>query len=165
MKKRKKIEVDEATKQIKQQNDINYKLLFEAMFKCDLETIEKLIDQKADVNFWNRSGDTPLIILLQKNPVEMQLVEYLLMQEEIDVDSAGDSAKNKTPLMYAASVKPESTAMQLCEMLIQKNCNVALTSNADSEEWTAVDYAKYADNNEVANYLAGHLNEIEIWEK
>lgn len=153
----KKTIVDEATKQMKQQNNINYKLLFEVIFKYDLETIEKLLDQGADVNSWNSNGDTPLIISLQKNPIEMQLVEYLLMQEEIDVDSIGDSAKSKTPLMYAASVKPESTAMQLCEMLIQKNCNIALSSNEIGEEWTAIDYAKSVGNNEVADYLMGNL--------
>lgn len=157
MKKQKKIAIDESTKQIKQQNKINYSILYEVVCKSSLEGIERLLDKGGDINFWDRVGDTPLIIALQKTPINFELIEYLLMQEEIDVDSVGDSAKNKTPLMYAASVKPESTAMQLCEMLMQKNCNVALTSNEIGEEWTAVDYAKYADNNEVANYLAGHL--------
>ena len=147
----------EIKKELRKQEKINYKLIKEIANECNRENIENLLKNGAEINGFDKNGDTSLIIALQKNPIDIELIDFLLNQDDIDVNSSGDSAKYKTPLMYAASLKPESDAMKICKMFMQKDCNVSLTSNADSEEWTAIDYAKSVGNNEVADYLIGNV--------
>lgn len=158
--KKEKIVVDECTKQMGRQDRINYQFLYEVMNRVDLNICKTLVENGADVNAWNVAGDTPLIIALQKNPINIELIDFLLEQDDIDINSMGDSAKYKTPLMYAASLKPESDAIKICKMLIEKNANIDCVSNEIGEEWTAVDYAKHFENEEVVSYLSGQHTDL-----
>lgn len=153
--KKEKVIVDECTRQMMRQDKINYGLLYEVMNRVDLNLCQMLVESGANINSWNAGGDTSLIIALKKNPINLELIKFLVEQGDIDINSIGDSAKCKTPLMYAASLKPESDAIKICKMLIEKNANIDCVSNEIGEEWTAVDYAKHSENNEVAAYLVG----------
>ncbi len=146
--------IDEVTAQLKEEDLYHSIIIDEIRNTYDKENLTERLEQDFDINAYNEEGDTLLLKVLRKKPVNVDFVEFLLEQNGIDVNSVGDSPKKKTALMYAAEVRPESDAIQLCEMLIEAGA-ANITCDQEGHNWKAADFARAAKNFEVKTMLLG----------
>lgn len=147
-------------KELAVQQGIDQKL-FAAIKNNNFEEVKKLVELGADPNNWDSGGNTALIIALKQKTVNPNVVEYLI--SESDVNSIGDSSSCATPLMIAATIKPESSSLEICKKLIIAGANLACTSNEIGEEYTAADYAMNSGNFEVGNYLSEEIGKCLVF--
>lgn len=146
----KEIEELQIAQELRMQAEIN-KELFAAIENNNLEKVRELVKLGADPDGWNGVGDTALIIALKQKTVNPNVVKYLISKSNINC--TGDSASYATPLMKAATIKPEDLSLKICKELINAGANPACTSNEIGEDFTAADYAKDSGNFGVENYL------------
>ena len=151
--------IDQATQELKEEAVHNSIVIDVISNTYDKENLTERLEQDFDINAYNERGDTLLLDVLQKKPVNVDFVEFLLEQDGIDVNSTGDSIKKKTALMYAAEVKPESDAIQLCEMLIEAGAANVACCDQEWCNWKAADFARSAKNFEVKTMLLGETFE------
>ncbi|WCR58501.1 ankyrin repeat domain-containing protein [Wolbachia endosymbiont of Ctenocephalides felis wCfeJ] len=86
----------------------------------DIELIQRLIREGADVNFRDIAGNVPLILAVQNG--NKKVVDILLASPEIDVNVQDNG--RQTPLHWAAKNLDATKALELVKALLDKGANV-----------------------------------------
>ncbi len=124
--------------------------LHEAVSDGDIETVQKLIAAKVDVNFKDSDGDTPaMIACMYGNAKSLKLL--------IDAKADLNLRENHgfTALMKACTLDSEEKALECAKLIIDAGADLTVSYCNN----TALDIAKKLGNIEVANLIKNKLGE------
>ena len=148
----------------------NSKQLWKASLLGDGKSVRSLLERKADVNYKNINGDTPLHLAL-KNDVKMnkkarrKTVQLLLNSDNIDIFAVNN--KGSTILMDAAEKGYEDIVKLLLEKIQEKTRDnkqefVRILNERDQEGNTAVMLAVQGNHANILEILAENGADVSI---
>lgn len=97
-----------------------------------------------------------LLFYVIENNYTIATIENLL---KTGINLYATNEDGRTPIMLAASIKPQEHAMELCKLLLEygDKAQVCTYVTIDDEYITPIQEAKNVGNEEVAMYLLGQL--------
>jgi hypothetical protein len=116
--------------------------LLKAIRKNDMQTIKKLINQDADINYQDEAGLAPLIVAVFYNYYE---IAKLLIMHDANVNVQDN--EGFTPLI--ASIYRNN--LEMCKLLVNNSADINLKN---SSGFCAFDFAKALGNTEIISYLS-----------
>ncbi len=125
-------------------------LLFVATYLGNIQVIQTLIDNGAEINKANKYGITPLFVAVEANNMD---ITQLLLNNNANVNVTNQF--NQTPLMSAVLKYNQ----QLMKILIWAGADMNIK---DKAHMSALDYARSFDD---TNMLEGLLNEKYTYDK
>ncbi|MCY4328964.1 MAG: ankyrin repeat domain-containing protein [Endozoicomonadaceae bacterium] len=131
-------------------NNPNFNPLIEAAFRCDIETIKRLMDDKIDSDM---QGIMSLMGLARTNKI--QIIKFLI---DLGVDINAQNDNNTTALICAVTAQNAEAV----DLLLYNNANVNIQ---DGDGNTALIYAATGETKEITQLLLAKQANTDIQNK
>ncbi len=110
-----------------------------ASFIGNRYAVENLINKKANMNYKDANGQTPLILASISGNIEV--IELLLKQKNININEKDNN--NSTALIHASA----EGNIETVKYLVENGCEL------ESDQQNALDFATFYNHKEVIDYL------------